>query len=69
MIHSHTDLKPTIQDEKESTYGDRCVSIGVSCNYYLYAPKTQRLWQIKKGNSYLVGKLPNGYKSLLIKYL
>ena len=68
MIHSHLDLQPTIKDEKESAYGDRCVSMGVSYNYYLYAPKTQRLWQIKKGKTICIGKQSDGYKSLL-KYL
>ena len=68
MIHSHLDLQPNMNDEKESAFGDQCVSRGVNCNYYLYAPKTKRLWQIKKGKTICVGIQSDGYKSLL-KYL
>lgn len=68
MIHSHLDLQPNMNDEKESAFGDRCVSMGVNCNYYLYAPKTKRLWQMKKGKTICVGIQSDGYKSLL-KYL
>jgi hypothetical protein len=64
-IHSHPNLSNNIKDEIDSMWGDRNNSFEKDYNFYVYMPKSTRLWGVRQGKNSYIRHIKNDYKRFI----